>query len=52
MALLETRAAKSMRTDMIYSGITHTSPNEINGHIRDTGKVKERVIYGLIEPLQ
>jgi hypothetical protein len=37
---------------MIYSGITHTSPNEINGHIKDTDKVKERVIYSLVEPLQ
>ena len=51
MALTETRAAKSMRTDMIYLGITHTGPNEINGHITDIGKVKERVICCLVEPL-
>jgi hypothetical protein len=52
MALLESRAAKLMRTDMIYAGMTHTGPNEINGHITDIDKVKERVICCLVEPLQ
>ena len=52
MALQETTAAKSMRTDMISLGITHTSLNAINGHIGDIDEVKERAICCLVEPLQ